>query len=210
MFLLYLFLLTLGNVCGNPTTAMASTPESLPHKHRLNVGEYCRMAETGILAPDARVELINGEIIDMAPLGSKHAACVKRLGKLLNLRLDGTAIVSVQDPLRLSEFSEPEPDVALLKLRDDFYASAHPGPQDTLLVIEVADSSLEYDRDVKLPLYAAHGIPEVWLVDLEGKHLSTYREPSGNKYRQIETPASLDALTPRLLPRLALDLSDLF
>ena len=193
---------------------MASTPETLPHKHRLNVGEYYRMAEAGILAPNARVELINGEIIDMAPIGSKHAACVKRLGRLLNLRLDDaaidTAIVSVQDPLRLSEFSEPEPDLALLKPREDFYAAAHPGPEDTLLVIEVAGSSLEYDRDVKLPLYAAHAIPEVWLIDLAGKNLSIYRDPFDNTYRQIETPASLGALTPLRLPRLALDLSELF
>jgi len=195
---------------GNPTTAMASTPETVPHKHRLNVGEYYRMAEAGILAPNARVELINGEIIDMAPIGSKHAACVKRLGRLLNLRLDDTAIVSVQDPLQLSEFSQPEPDLALLKPRDDFYSGAHPGPEDTLLVIEVAASSLEYDRDVKLPLYAAHVIPEVWLIDLEGKQLSIYREPFDNTYLQIETPASLDALTPLRLPRLALDLSKLF
>jgi Uma2 family endonuclease len=145
---------------------MASTAETLPHKHRLTRDEYYRMAETGILAPDARVELVEGEIIDMAPIGSPHAARVSRLAKIFTLALAERAIVNVQNPLVLNEYSEPEPDITVLRYREDFYAGGHPRPEDVLLVIEVADTSLQYDRDVKLPLYAAHGIPEYWLVDL--------------------------------------------
>src|ERR671938_544657 len=135
-------------------------------KRCFSVDEYYRMGEAGILTEDDRVELIEGEIIEMSPIGSRHAACVNRLNTLLGRHLRQTAIVSVQNPIRLDAYSEPEPDVALLRPRADYYESGHPTPADALLIVEVADTSADYDRIIKLPLYAKAGIPEAWLVDL--------------------------------------------
>jgi Uma2 family endonuclease len=126
------------------------------------VHEYDQMVQAGILHEDDRVELIEGEIIEMAAIGSRHAACVNRLVQLFVMHVAGQAIVHAQNPIRLSERTEPEPDLSLLKPRPDFYAAGHPGPQDVLLVIEVADSSIGFDREIKIPLYARAGIPEVW------------------------------------------------
>ncbi len=162
------------------------------------------MAETGILTPEARVELVDGEMIDMVPISSVHAACVDRFVHFFSGRLGKAAILRVQNPLRLNEFTELQPDLALLKPRDDFYAGRHPGPGDVLLVVEVAASSLSYDRGVKLPLYAAAGIPELWLVDLDGRRLSVHREPAGKGYAQVEIPAPGQPIHPALLPDLAL------
>src|SRR5438309_8182250 len=119
-------------------------------KHYFNVDEYYRMAEAGLLSEDDRVELIEGEIIEMSPIGSTHGGTVKRSSTFLNRKLGDAVIVSVQDPVRLNGFSEPQPDIALLKPRKDFYSNSHPTPEDVLLVIEVADTSLQYDRAVKL------------------------------------------------------------
>lgn len=157
-----------------------------PTRHRYDVRDYYRMAEAGILSPDARIELIEGELVDMAPIGSRHAAVVDRFARSLTLAVGERAIVRVQGPVRLNELSEPQPDIALLRPREDFYAAAHPGPADVLLLIEVADSSLEYDRGVKLPLYARHGIPECWLVNLERGVINRCREPSDDGYRRAE------------------------
>ena len=123
------------------------------------VSEYDRMIEAGILTKDDRVELIEGEIIKMAPINSRHAACVNRLNRLLNRKAGKVAIVSVQNPIHLGEYSEPEPDLALLRPRDDFYAQSHPKPKDMLLAVEVADSSAAKDRNLKVPLFARAGIP---------------------------------------------------
>jgi len=125
------------------------------HKRLFNVDEYHRMAATGVLSESDRVELIGGEILEMSPIGRRHAACVDRLTRLLVIRLGETAIVRVQNPIALGQHSEPQPDVSLLRPRDDFYASGHPSPEDVLLVIEVCETSIDYDRDIKLPEYAA-------------------------------------------------------
>ena len=156
-------------------------------RHLFNVDEYYRLAEAGILAPDARVELIDGEIVEMSAIGSRHAACVDRLNVLLHDRLHGRSILRVQGPVRLNLFSEPLPDVAVLKPRPDFYASAHPGPADVLLVVEVADSSLKYDRDIKASLYSRAGIAEMWLVDLEGQVIHVFTQPSDAGYQRSAT-----------------------
>jgi Uma2 family endonuclease len=121
-------------------------------KRRFSVHEYHRMAEVGILSEDDRVELIEGEILEMSPIGSRHAACVDRLNRLLNGFADLSAIVRVQSPILLDVNSEPEPDISLLRPSDDFYAGGHPTPGDVLLLIEVADTSVERDLEVKLPL----------------------------------------------------------
>lgn len=178
-------------------------------RHRLTVEEYHRMGETGVLAPDARVELIQGEIIDMAPIGTRHAATVKRLSALLSKASAGRAIVSVQDPIRLDDASEPQPDLALVKPRADYYAHGHPTAADVLLIIEVADTSGAYDRHVKAPLYARHGVPEVWIVDLDERVVRFLRSPDGDRYTDI-TASETPRLTPiALLPGIALDLSDI-
>ncbi len=160
-------------------------------QHRLTVEQYHRMAETGVLARDARVELIEGVIVDMAPIGSRHAATVKRLNLALTAAVAGRAIVSVQDPIRLGDRSEPQPDLALLRPRADFYADATPAAADTLLVIEVSQATAAYDRQVKTALYAQHGVPEVWIVDLDFSLVHFFRSPQGNRYLDIsatETP----------------------
>ncbi len=146
-------------------------------RHRFDTTEYHRMAESGILSEDARVELVDGEVVEMSPIGSKHQAVVNRLNRLLMGFAAGDYIVSPQGPVKLDEHNEPQPDLALLGFREDFYEQEHPGPGDALLLIEVSDSSLEYDRSVKLPLYAGSGIPEVWIVDLAAGEVESHSGP---------------------------------
>ena len=153
---------------------------------RLNVSQYHQMSEAGIFSENDKVELINGEIIEMSPIGRRHTACVNRLNSVFSQLLGKKVIVAVQNPILLNNLSEPEPDIALLKPRTDFYESGHPQPQDIFLLIEVADSSIEYDRDVKIPLYASSGITEVWLVDIYQQVIIVYRYPSENGYRDIQ------------------------
>ena len=179
-------------------------------RHRLTVEDYHRMGEAGTFAPGERVELIDGEIIDRPPIGSSHGGTVNRLNHLLVTAVGERAIVSVQNSIVLGDHSEPEPDVALLRPREDFYRSATARAEDVLLVIEVAVTTLAYDRDVKLSLYARHGIPEVWLIDVEGGRLTAHRDPSDGRYATLETPADLRDLRPRELDGVGLDLSDLF
>ncbi len=150
-------------------------PLTLVH-HHFSVDDYEQMIAFGILTENDRVELIRGEIIDKMPIGDEHCACVKRLNRLLNRAVGDRALVSVQDPVRLPD-SEPEPDLALLRPREDFYASGKPRPNDVLLLIEVADTTLEYDREVKRALYAEVGIQEYWIVNLSRQALEVHRQP---------------------------------
>lgn len=156
-----------------------------PGPHRFSVDEYYRMAGAGLFRPDDRLELVEGEIIDMAPVGSRHAACVNRLNRLLGARLGERAIVSVQSPVRLSDLSEPQPDVAVLAPRDDFYARGHPGPADVLLVVEVADTTVGWDRGVKMPLYGRAGVAEAWLVDLAAGAVDVFGAPGPDGYGEV-------------------------
>lgn len=183
--------------------------EDLPRRHRLTVDDYYRMAEVGILHPEARVELIDGDIIDMAPPGSPHAATVMYLTEVLMRAVGDRASVLAQNPVRLSQYSEPQPDVALLKRRDDFYRERHPRADDVLLIVEVAASSLRFDRDKKLPLYARHGIPEMWLVDLGGRRLVRYRAPQQGSYTLVDEPDLGHALEVSALSGVAVDLKRL-
>jgi len=189
---------------------MATTAEDLIRHHRFTVDEYRRMGETGIFHEDDRVELIEGEIVEMSPIGSPHSGTNIRAHKRLEQAVGERAIVSSQNPVILSGFSEPQPDIALLRPRDDFYTRSHPTPSDVLLLVEIAESSLGYDREVKLPLYARHGIREVWLVDLQNGELLMFSVPSQSGYQKIETA---DIGRPIALPGLddlAVDLSGLF
>ncbi|MBI4506726.1 MAG: Uma2 family endonuclease, partial [Chloroflexi bacterium] len=169
---------------------------------KFTVDEYERMGQAGILGEDDRVELIEGEIVEMTPIGHRHAGCVKRLNRLFSQELGTTAVIGIQDPVRLSEDSEPQPDVAVLRPRADLYASAHPTPADVLLLIEVAESSAEPDRRVKVPLYARGGVPEVWLVDLGGETVTVYRDPTPDGYRTERTVQRGETLAPAALPDL--------
>lgn len=155
-------------------------------KWYFNVEDYYRMAEAGLFSEDDRVELIEGEVIKMSPIGNRHAGCVNRLNSFFSRKVGHVAIISVQNPIRLNDFSEPEPDIALLKPRDDFYSESHPTAADVLLVIEVAETSVEYDRSVKMPLYAQAGIPEGWLVNLPKDIIEIYTQPKDGKYQKVQ------------------------
>lgn len=170
----------------------------------LSVADYHRMAEAGILTDRDRVELIEGEIITMSPAGSPHAGTVKRLNRLFVRAVGDRAVVSVQDPVQLGDDSEPEPDIALLVPRGDDYTAAHPSAADVLLVVEVADSSLQYDRRVKRVLYARHGIPEMWIVNVEAGVVEVYRHPTADGYAASETAGRDAMLTVAALPGLAI------
>lgn len=178
-------------------------------RHRLTVERYHRMAETGVLAPDARVELIEGVIVDMAPIGSRHAAIVKRLNARLASAVGARAIVSVQDPIRFGDRSEPQLDLALLRPREDFYADSLPTAADALLVIEVSQATAAYDRQVKVPLYAQHGVPEVWIVDLDFSLVRFYRTPQADRYADITATEAPGATPVRMLAGVTIDLSGL-
>ena len=172
------------------------------------VDEYYAMAEAGILSPDERVELLEGRIYLMSPVGSLHAACVDRLNQWLTRHVAGKAIVRIQSPIHLGGCTEPEPDVVLLKRRDDFYAQAHPTPADVLLAIEVADSTLAADRATKLPLYARHGIREAWIVNLPESCVELYSEPTPEGYRRSERRRRGQALSVPAFPDVSLSIDD--
>jgi Uma2 family endonuclease len=181
-----------------------------PRRHRFTVADYYRMGEAGVISPEARVELIEGEIIDMAPIGSPHSGTVMFLTRAFHLNIGATATISVQGPLRLSDLSEPQPDLMLLQPRPDHYRHSHPGPADVLLLVEVAESSLAFDRDVKLPLYAAAGIPEVWIVDLNERALLRCTAPAGGRYQTVERLTGPSAPALAAIPGASVDLAGLF
>ena len=171
---------------------IAVMPSDLVRRHRLTVEEYIRMADVGLLAPDARVELIEGEIIDMAPTGHRHTSVISRLHGRFARELAGQACVWNQGTLRLSASSAPQPDLALLKHREDAYGLSPPLPGDVLLIVEVSESSLHHDRSVKVPLYARHGIPEVWIIDVAGRRMHIFHTLEAGQYTHVTaTPAPL-------------------
>ena len=183
---------------------------TLPARRRFTVDEYHRMGEAGILYEDDRVELINGEIIEMPPIGSLHMGTVVRVSKWLERTIGDRVLVSVQNPIRLSTGSELQPDIALLRPRGDFYTTAIPVPEDVLLVIEVVDTSLRHDRDVKVPLYGRAGALDVWLLDVRRRRVTVFREPAPNGYQQVIRHTRPATLTPLSFPGLELRWEDLF
>ena len=158
----------------------------LPSGRRFNVHEYHRMAAAGILTEDDPVELIEGEIVEMPPMGSSHAAYIVRLNRHLVPQVGNQVDVRVQLPVRLSQHSEPEPDIALVQRQADSYATAHAGPDDILLVIEVAETTIRFDRSVKAAVYARAGIPEYWLFDVRRQQVQVSREPAEGRYRTVQ------------------------
>jgi Uma2 family endonuclease len=175
---------------------------------KFNVNEYNKMAETGILTPEDRVELIRGEIIAMSPIGRKHAAAVNRLTNFFPPLLGDKVIISVQNSIRLDNYSEPQPDIVLLKPRSDFYESKIPEPEDIYLLIEVSDSTIKYDQEVKLPLYAESNIDEVWIVNLSNTTLEVYRQPEQKIY--LEQQKNVKSISPLAFSDITLTISDIF
>jgi Uma2 family endonuclease len=175
-------------------------------KNHFTVSEYERMGETGMFPPDARVELIEGEIIEMSPIGSRHAACVDLVADILHEVVRGKAIVRTQNPIVLDDFSEPQPDITLLRFRPDFYRKAHPRPDDVLLVIEVADTTVHYDRHVKMPLYARAGIPEALLFNLPDDRLEYFSRPEMGDYRAHQILSRGECFESMNVPGLTLDI----
>jgi len=189
---------------------MSAVAPDLYHRHSISVDDYNRMAESGILGVKDRVELIDGEIIDMAPIGCRHAATVNLLTKQLIDTLGDAAILSVQNPIILGDLSEPEPDFAILRPAPKAYRDHLPGADDVLLLIEVSDTTLRYDRTVKAPLYARFAIPELWLVDVEACSITRFYNPTDGKYSLEESLTSPPALSPQALPGVTIDLQFLF
>lgn len=178
-------------------------------RRRFTVDEYYQMARTGILGEDDRVELIEGEIIEMVPIGTRHAACVRRLDRIFSSKIGDQVLVDTQNPLRLGQNSEPQPDLMLLKPRDDYYASFHPRAEDVLLLVEVADTSVPYDREVKVNLYAKSGVNEVWLVNLQAQQVITCRLPSPSGYTEVKEYGRSDHISPLAFPGLNIPVQDI-
>jgi len=178
-------------------------------RHKFNRQEYHALGETGILKPGDRVELIKGEIIHLSPISSLHAAYVKRLNQLFAQKFGDRVLIAVQNPVFLDDYSEPQPDLALLRPRSDFYAAAHPQGEDILLLVEVANTTLEIDRSIKIPLYAASGIPEVWLVNARDRTLETYRQPLGDTYQQVQILSPGAKVTLLALPEVEIGVEEI-
>jgi Uma2 family endonuclease len=172
------------------------------------IEEYHRMGETGILRPEDRVELINGEILEMSPIGSRHMACVNNLNRLLVLGLGTRAVVSPQNPVQIPIHSEPEPDVAVLRPRS--YKTSAPTSEDVLLLVEVAETSLRFDRTVKLALYARAGVPEYWLADAGAERVTVHRQPAGETYGDARVIGMEGALGLLAFPDVVIRVADLF
>lgn len=181
-----------------------------PTRHKLSVEDYHRLGEVGILSEDSRVELLEGELIEMAPIGGPHMAVVNRLNRLLVLAVGDLGVVSVQNPVRLPPHSEPQPDVAILKPRAGDAASAVPGPDDVLLMIEVADTTLTFDRTTKLNLYAKAGIAECWIVNLQSRCIEVYREPTAEGYSNKVDFQIGETVSPQALPAVQLAVTEIF
>jgi Uma2 family endonuclease len=188
-----------------PTVIEVRERAAMPY-HRWSVEEYHQMALSGLLDETDRVELIEGELIDMSPIGSQHAFRVDSIARALQRAPRNSLLVRVQNPVLLGDHSEPQPDIAVVK--DKNYSEAHPGAEDVLLIVEVSDTTLAYDRDVKLSLYARHGIPEVWLLDVNAGELTIYREPAEGQYRLIRKPTRAETVSPVLVPGVAIALAE--
>ena len=187
-----------------PDSATQSRP-AVPTRRRFTVAEYYAMAEAGIFSPEERVELLDGDVIAMPPIGDWHASRVGQFTNTLPVQLQGRAIVWIQNPVRLDDSSEPQPDVMLLRWRDDFYEGGHPGPADVLLLIEVSDTTVNYDRSAKLAAYAAAGIPEVWIASRPDRCIESYSDPSGDEYATVRHYGAGESIAPQAFPDVMLE-----
>jgi Uma2 family endonuclease len=174
--------------------------EPLLTHRKFTVDEYHRMGEIGILHEDDRVELIDGQLVQMSPVGAPHAGKIDRLARILIKAFGDTAVVGVQNPVRLDKHNEPRPDFSIMWPRVDDYEGSIPTPADLLLLIEVADSSIRYDREVKAPLYARYGVPEYWLLNLGKKTIEVFCDPGPTGYLHISKHGPDDTIAPRAAP----------
>jgi Uma2 family endonuclease len=182
----------------------------IPTRTRISTDRYQMMVATGVLTKYDRIELIEGDMLDMAPMGTKHSAITSRLSELFILAVAHSATVVVGGPVNLGEFSEPQPDLMLLKRRADFYSDKLPEAADVLLLIEVSDSSLAFDQGVKLNLYARYGVPEYWVVDVKGERIVTYREPTSMGYARTIEFAAADSMAPQAFPDVRIAVGEIF
>ena len=188
---------------------MSVSTESSYKKHLTNLAEWKKLGEANIFPPESRLELINGEIIEMTPISSHHASYLKRLINLFSTLTQGSAIIAAQDPLQLSDLSEPEPDFMLLHPSSDFYYENHPTASDVFLLIEIAESSLKFDQNQKLRLYAHHNVPEYWLLNVNDACLEVYRQPHDGLYAEKTTLRSGDKITLSQLNNISINISDI-
>jgi Uma2 family endonuclease len=179
-------------------------------RRRFTVEEFWRMAEAGLFLDRPRVELVDGEILDMTPIGPRHAVCVSFLSEWFVRRLAGRALLFPQLSLRIDPRTECQPDLVLVRPPRAAYRDANPAPSDVLLLVEVSDTSRAYDRQVKLPIYAGAGVPEVWIVDVVTEIVETHREPVGDRYREVQRLARGASVAPGAFPDLALPVDELF
>jgi Uma2 family endonuclease len=177
---------------------------------KFTIEQYHQMAQSNIFQPEEKLELIQGEILKMSPVGLRHAKTVKFLNHLLTYQLHNQAIIGVQDPIQLGDLSEPQPDLSVLRMRADFYELEAPKSQDIYWLIEVSDSTIKYDRETKIPVYAESNIQEVWLVNLNENNLEVYRKPENNRYQSFQKLTSSQVISPLAFPNLIINLSDIF
>jgi len=176
---------------------------------RFRVEDFRKMTEVGILPEESGWEIIDGYLIDKMSIGSKHAGTVKILNRILTIWAEKNAIVSVQDPIHIDEYNEPEPDIALLKPREDFYTKSHPTPSDVLLLIEVSDSTVEHDRETKKTLYAEAGIAEFWLINLKNKTIEVYTQPKNSSYYSARILESGETIESAAIENLTLTVEEI-
>ena len=181
-----------------------------PQRHAVSAEEYLRMGEGGVFAPEARLELIEGEIVEMAPLGSPHAGMVNTLIWLFSRAAGDQAVVAAQNPLIAGDRSVPQPDMVLLRPRADRYSRSHPTPADVLLLVEVADTTLQFDLGTKIPLYARCGIAEAWVIDVQERTVRVFRDPSASGYRMSFTVSGDESVVALALPAAVVSLAALF
>jgi Uma2 family endonuclease len=179
-------------------------------RHLITVEEYERMGEAGIFSPKARLELIDGEIREMAPIGPAHAGIVNALTELFIMSLGRKVTVTVQNPVRLGEFTEPQPDLTVARHRDDRYKGCHPVPNDILILVEVADTTLHYDHTEKMPRYAQAGVPEFWLVDVGAEQITVYTEPTSDGYAAEQVLYRGDEIASTTIAELRLRVDEIF
>ena len=189
--------------------AQPAQTTTVPTRRRFTIHDYHRMGEAGIFHEDDRVELLDGEIIEMSPIGTRHTGGVNRLNALFTRRFGRRAVVSVQNPIVLDDYSEPQPDLTILAARSDYYSTAHPRPPDVLLAIEVSDSSVSYDRTIKLGLYARKHLRELWLIDIPGGAVDVYRRPSSSGYREHQRLTRGRRIAPLAFPRVHFRIADI-
>jgi Uma2 family endonuclease len=178
-------------------------------RRRFTTDEFQEMVKVGILPEEHGWEVIDGYLVDKMSIGTKHASVVKRLNRILNRRFGENLLVSVQDPIHLNKYNEPEPDIALLVRRDDEYQTQHPLPNDILAVIEVSDSTLKYDREIKKNLYAEAGIVEFWLIDISGNTIEVYSQPRNGTYRNVQIFGKDETVNSITIEKLALEVNEI-